>query len=112
MGIRMVRAALRVDPGKLRNRARIVLVAMAAMTLDDDRGTTKAGTYHGGRIMLLAAVAEYPTPSAYRELARDIADLIRAGLIVRKSGPGPEHTAVYVLHLPVDNSSRPGPDPP
>jgi hypothetical protein len=112
MGIRNVRAALRVDPGKLRPRARIVLVAMAAMTLDDDRGRTRAGTYHGGRSMLLAAIAEYPTTSTYRELKRDIADLIRAGLVVRERSASPEHAAVYVLSLPVDNPDRFGPDPP
>jgi len=110
MGIRNVRAALRVDPGKLRPRARIVLVAMAAMTLDDDRGKQKAATYHGGRAMLLASLAEYPTTSAYRELARDVAELIHAGLLVRKTPASPERAAVYVLHLPVDNSRRDDPD--
>ena len=112
MGIRNVRAALRADPGKLRPRARMVLVAMAAMTLDDDRGKQKAATYHGGRAMLLASLAEYPSTSAYRELARDVAELVQAGLLVRKRSASPDHTAVFVLHLPVDNSGIEGPDPP
>lgn len=95
MGARLVRAAVKV--GDLRPRAHIVLITMAVLTLDSDRGNKSAGTYYGGRIRLLAEMNVYPTDQTLHELKRDIRDLVQHGYIKRVAPPAPGQAAVYAL---------------
>jgi len=95
MGLKLVRAALKVD--KVRPRARLVLTAMAALALDTDRGNRPGHVYYGGRHMLLAEIGIRPTTTTLRHLQADVTELTRAGLIVRVSRSSPETTAVYRL---------------
>jgi len=104
MGARYARAALAVEPSKLPNAARLVLVAMALRVLDKPSGATPAGTYFGGRHRLLGDLAQMPTRTTLRTLARHVQTLEQLGLIVRESKPAPGKRAVYILRLPVDNS--------
>lgn len=95
MGARLVRAAIKVPD--LRPRAHLTLITMAVLTLDSDRGNKVAGTYYGGRILLLAEMGIWPTDTSLHELKRDIRDLVNAGHLKRVGHPSPGQTAVYVL---------------
>lgn len=103
MGARYVRAALVVEPKKLGQAARLVLIALAVRVLDNPRENSPAGTYFAGRNRLLGDLGVMPTTSSLRHLARQIQDLERLGLLEREGRPAPGKRAVYKLHLPVDN---------
>jgi len=103
MGARYVRAALLVEPSKLPNAPRMVLIAMAVRTLDHPRGNAEEGTYYAGRMRLLGDLATMPTRTSLRTLQRHIETLVRLRLIERIGQAAPGKRAVYKLRLPVDN---------
>jgi hypothetical protein len=103
MGARYARAALVVEPKKLGQATRLVLVALALRVLDHDRENSPAGTYFAGRNRLLGDLAQMPTRTSLRHLTAHLTTLERLGLLERIGKPAPGKRAVYKLHLPVDN---------
>jgi hypothetical protein len=104
MGVRYARAALGVEPDKLRPVPRLVLVAMALRVLDKSSDEDAVGVYFGGRNRMLGDLAMIPSRTTYRHLTAHLATLQRLGLIRRTGDARSGSQAVYRLLFPVDNS--------
>jgi hypothetical protein len=103
MGTKYARAALGIEPNKLANAPRLVLVAMALRVLDTDRGDVPRGVYFGGRNRLLGDLATMPNRTSFRHLTAHLATLERLGLIRRTVDARSGTQAVYNLLFPVDS---------
>lgn len=97
MGRRLVAAVClpMADMG-LPDRARLVLVGMAVMALDQG----DPPVYYGGWAYLAGTLgyAEYG-PAAERAVARAVAELRKQGLIVPAGEPRPGQNVAYELRL-------------
>jgi hypothetical protein len=109
MGARNVRIALHVEPDKLSDRGRIVLVVMALHSLDRDYGDRPGSMYFGGRDLACATLGWYPDQASRRRFDRAVAELVRHGFVERERPAAGRRPAVYRLTLPVDNSTPDGP---